>query len=136
MVQAAKDGLDRQYDTVTTALKDMEGQIKQLLTRKAASTEEEEVCVKEGGEDEDSVVPWMKPPRGTLQASLDYAKQLSEKAYNSLGSVTAASRLLPTNLKESAGQAYRHAQDMYSTLKPVSYNLIFFFNCVDLYWYL
>ena len=120
MVQTARDGLDRQYETVTTALKDLEDQIKQLLTRKSADTDE----VKEGGEDEDSVVPWMNPPRGTLQASLDYAKQLSEKAYNSFGSVNVASRLLPQHLKESAGQAYHHAHDMYSTLKPVSIELI------------
>ena len=51
--------------------------------------------------------------------ALDYAKQLSEKAYSSLGSVSVASRLLPGNLKDTAGQAYQHAQDMYSTLKPV-----------------
>lgn len=118
MVQAARDSVDQKCQSLTTTLKDLEDQLKQLLSRKPTNTDES--CSKEGDEDEeDKVIPWLNPPRGTVQASLDYAKQLSEKAYNSLSSVTVASRLLPGNLKDSAGQAYRRAQEMYSTLKPV-----------------
>jgi len=118
MVQATRDGLDQKYQTLTGRLKDFEGQLKQLITRKTAISGDE-VCAEEGEEKEDNTIPWLNPPRGTLQASLDYAKQLSEKAYSSLGSVTVASRFLPGNLKENAGLAYQRAQDMYSTLKPV-----------------
>ena len=123
MVQAARDGLDHRYQSLTGSLKDWEGQLKQLLTRKTANTDDD-MCAEE---EEDNTVPWLNPPRGTLQASLDYAKQLSEKAYNSLGSVTVASRFLPGNLRENADLAYERAQNMYSTLKPVwQYACVFF----------
>lgn len=122
LAHAARDGLDRQYQTVTSALKDLEDQIKQLLSRQAATGEGGASWLPKDGEEkeEDNRIEWLNPrPRGTLQASLDYAKQLSGKVFHSFQSVTVATTYLPKQLKDNAGQAYQYAQEMYSTLKPI-----------------
>ena len=64
---------------------------------------------------------WLNPrPKGTLQASLDYAKQLSDKLFRTVQSVTTVTTLLPKQLQDGASKSYQYTQEMYSTLKPVS----------------
>lgn len=110
--------MDKKYQTVASALKDLEDQIKQLLSRQQRPN-----LLPEGDEDEDSVnveLFTLRKPQGALQSSLDYAKQLSEKIFHGFQSVTVATTYLPGHLKEGATQGYQYAQEMYSTLKSVS----------------
>lgn len=117
MAQAARDGVDKQYQTVTSALKDLEEQIKQLLSRKAKNTE---MTWPPKDDEEDTKIEWLSPkPQGILQSSLDYSKQMSEKVFHTFQSVTVATTYLPSHLKGGAIHAYQYAQEMYSTLKPV-----------------
>ena len=124
LAQATRDGMDKRYQTVTSALKDLEGQLRQLLSRHSntmgtswpASTDDDE-------DDNEVKVTWLTESassQGILQSSLDYAKQLSEKVFHTFKSVTVATTYLPSHLRGGATQGYQYAQEMYSTLKPVS----------------
>lgn len=115
--------MDKQYQNVTSALKDLEGQIKQLLSRQQSQTGMSWLPKDDEDEDEGVKVAWLTPaskPQGVIQMSLDYAKQLSEKVFRGFQSVTVATTYLPGNLRQGATQGYHYAQEMYSTLKPVS----------------
>lgn len=116
LAQAARDGMDKKYQTMTSALKELEGQIKQLLSRQSSS-----LLVKDEDDDEEGVkVEWLTPtPQGAIQSSLDYAKQLSEKVFRGFQSATVATTYLPGHLKGGATQGYQYALEVYSTLKPV-----------------
>lgn len=122
IAQAARDGMDKQYQSVTSALKDLEDQIKQLVSRQQSQTGMS--WLPKDDEDEESVnVGWLtqaSKPQGVLQSSLDYTKQLSEKVFRGFQSVTVATTYLPGHLKGGATQGYQYAQEMYSTLKSVS----------------
>lgn len=123
LAQAARDGVDKQYQTVTSAMKDLEEHIKQMMLSRQQSQAVMSWLPKED-EDEESVnVGWLIPaqkPQGVVQSSLDYAKQLSEKVFRGFQSVTVATTYLPGHLKGGATQGYQYAQEMYSTLKLVS----------------
>lgn len=99
----------------------MEDQLRQLLSRHAGTGEVGVSWLPKDGEEEDNRIEWLTPrPQGTLQASLDYAKQLSEKVFHAFQAVTVATTYLPKQFKDGAGQSFQYAQEMYSTLKPVS----------------
>lgn len=123
MAQAARDGMDKQYQVVTSSLKDLEDQIKQLLSRQSRS--EGDWPPKDDGEEDGVKVEWLdpKPKDGYMQASLDYAKQLSEKVFHTFQSVTVVTTRLPSHIKGGATQGYQYAQEMYSTLKAVGFNV-------------
>lgn len=120
MAQAARDGMDKRYQTVTTALRDLEQQLQRLLSRQSKSAEASWPPKDE--EEEGVKVEWLdpKPQGGYVQSSLDYAKQLSEKVFHTFQSVTVVTAYLPSHLKGGATQGYHYAKEMYSTLKPVS----------------
>lgn len=111
--------MDKRYQSVTSALKDMEEQIKQLLSHQSKvgwpskSSDDED--------DDDAVkVDWITPnSQGIVQSSLDYAKQLSEKVFHAFKSASVATTYLPSRLRGGATQGYQQAQEMYSTLKSV-----------------
>lgn len=118
IAQAARDGIDKQYNTVTSALKDLEERIKLVLSRQS-NNEGASWLPKDS--DEDVKIEWLNPkPQGTLQYTLDYAKQLSEKVFHTFQSVTVTTAYLPRHMKEGAIQAYQYTHEMYSTLKPVN----------------
>ncbi len=70
--------------------------------------------------EEDRQIQWLKPQPSRLQSTLDYAKQLSERVFSGLKSVSSATSYLPHHMKEGATQAYDYAQEIYTQLKPVS----------------
>jgi hypothetical protein len=109
--------MDQRYQSVTTTLKDLEGQIKQLLSRQSNVN-----WLPKDTEDEDEVkVDWITPTsQGVVQASLDRAKHLSETVYHGFKSITVATTYLPGHLKEGTTQGYQYAQEMFNTLKQVS----------------
>ncbi len=100
--------MEKNYQAVTSSLKSLEDQIKQLLSQQCSFDE------KADGEGVELV-----KPQDTLQSSLDYAKQLSDKVFHSFQSITVATSYLPHRMSGGANQAYQYAQEMYSTLKPV-----------------
>lgn len=106
---------------MTTALKDFEEQIKQLLSRQS-NVESVSWLPKDTEDDEGEVkVDWVTPKsQGIVQSSLDRAKQLSENVFLAFKSVTVATTYLPGHLRERTTQGYQYAQEMYSTLKEVS----------------
>lgn len=115
--------MDKQYQTVTSALKDIEEQIKKLLSRQSSSVGMS--WLPKDSDEDDEKDDWLtSKPQGIMQSSLDYAKQLSEKVFHTFQSVTVATTYLPSHLKGGATQGYQYAQEMYSTLKPVSFCVI------------
>lgn len=117
LAQATRDGIDKQYHNVTSALKDLEEQIKQLLSRHSSTN-----WLPDSDEEDDNEVKadWLTPKsQGIVQSPLDYAKRLSEKVFHTFKSVTVVTAYLPSHLRGGANQGYQYAQEMYSTLKPV-----------------
>ena len=117
--------MDKRYQAVTLALKDFEEQLKQILSRQSKSVKVE--WPSKDDEDEEGVkVEWLdpKPQGGYIQSSLDYAKQLSEKVFHTFQSVTVVTDYLPSRLKDGATHGYQYAQELYSTLKPVSFAMV------------
>ena len=112
--------MDKRYQTVTSALRDLEEQLKQLLSHQSKSAETTWPS-KDEEEEEGVKVEWLdpKPQGGYVQSSLDYAKKLSEKVFHTFQSVTVVTTYLPSRLKGGATQGYQYAQEMYTTLKPV-----------------
>ncbi len=109
--------MDKQYENVTSALKDMEDHMKQVLSLQSGSVSKR---WPPEDDDEEMKVDWLAPKsQGPMQSSLDYAKQLSEKVFHTFKSVTVATTYLPGHLRGGATQGYQYAQEMYSTLKPV-----------------
>ena len=121
LAKAAREGMGKKYEAVTTALTDLEEHIKQMLSQKPSQSV---TWLPKDDEDEDSVkIGWLTPApksQGVVQSALDYAKQLSEKVFRGFQSATVATTYLPGHLREGANQGYQYAQEMYSTLKPVS----------------
>ena len=115
--------MNKQYHNVTSSLKDLEDQLKQLLSHYSNSSSTSSGTSWSGDDDDESGVKadWAAAPRseGIMQSSLDYAKQLSEKVFHAFKSVTVATTYLPGHLKGRTAQGYQYAQEMYSTLKPV-----------------
>lgn len=112
--------MDKRYQTVTTTLKDLEDQLKQLLSRKPYAVDVSWLP-KDDDEEDSMKIEWLNPKsQGVIQSSLDYAKQLSEKVFHTFQSVTVVTTRLPSHLKGGATQGYQYAQEMYSTLKTVS----------------
>ncbi len=124
LAQAARDGMDKRYQAVTLALRDLEEQLKQLLSRQSKSVEMD--WPSKDDEEEGVKVEWLdpKPQEGYMQSSLDYAKQLSEKVFHTFQSVTVVTDYLPSRLKDGATEGYQYAQEMYSTLKPVGFTVV------------
>lgn len=115
--------MDKRYLSVTAALKDLEGQIKQLLSRQS-SAGSASWLPKDTDDDTEVKVDWITPnSQGIVQSSLDYAKQMSETVFHAFKSVTVATAYLPSHLGEGATQGYQYAQEMYYTLKPVMFLL-------------
>ena len=112
--------MDKRYQDVTSALKDVEERIKLVLSRQSSGVG---MSWLSKDTDEDEVkIEWLTPrSQGLVQSSLDYAKQLNEKVFHTLKSVTAVSAYLPSHLRGGATQGYQYAQEIYSTLKPVGY---------------
>ncbi len=75
------------------------------------------------GEESDDDIQWLSPKKDEtksfLQATLDYAKQLTERVYGALQSVARATTYLPHHLKTGTTQAYTQAHDLYMSLKSV-----------------
>ena len=112
--------MDKQYQSVASALKDLEEQIKQLLSRQSG-VEHVSWLPKDDDDDCEVKVDWITPnSQGIVQASLDRAKQLSETVYHTFKSVTVATTYLPSHLRKGTIQGYQYAQEVYSTLKQVS----------------
>lgn len=120
VAQAAREGMGKQYQNMQTALKDLEAQLKSLLSRQA---KEEGVSwlPEESGEGEDDI-QWLIPKqnKSRVQATLDYAKELSERVYGTFQSMARATSYLPHHLKGGTSQAYAYAHELYMTLKSAS----------------
>lgn len=119
LAQQAREGVDKQYRSLATSIKDLEEHIRQMLSRKEVEVEiqEEE---EETGELEGEI-KWLSPkPKTRVQAALDTAKALSERVYGALQYVAGAAVYLPHQLKGGATNAYEKAHELYTTLKPVS----------------
>ena len=124
MAHDLRDKAGQHYQSVATAIKDLEGHIKEMLSRTAQG--EDKVNWLPDETEEDNEIQWLKPqPVSRLQSTLDYAKQLSEKVYTGLRSVSGATSYLPHHLKGGATQAYEYAQELYSHLKTVNYHCYF-----------
>ena len=123
LARAAREGIEKQYASVHGAVKDMEAQLRSLM--KGQPTEESVAWAKATeaeDEEEEEDIQWLTPKeeRTRVQASFDYAKQLSEQVYCRLQTVAKATSLLPHHLKDGATQVYGYAQELYTTLKAVS----------------
>ena len=122
LAQQAREGVDKQYKSLTTSIKDLEEHIRQMLSRKSSEEEEpeigweqEEKCEQEGE------IKWLNPrPKTHVQSALDNAKALSEHVYGAFKYMASAAAFLPHHLKGGATTAYEKAHDLYTTLKPVS----------------
>lgn len=111
--------MDKQYKHLASSIKDLEGHIKQMLTRKEASGEED--TLQEETEEQEGEIKWLIPrPKSRVQAALDTAKRLSERVYGAFQYVAGAASYLPHQLKGGATGAYEKAHELYITLKPVS----------------
>lgn len=106
---------------MASALKELEEQIKQLLSRQS-NVENVSWLPKDTDDEDDEVkMDWITPnSRGIVQASLDRAKQLSETVYYTFKSVTVATTYLPSHLRKGTIEGYQYAQEVYSTLKQAS----------------
>lgn len=115
MAQNAREKASEHYKTLQVTMKELEAQIKTLLAKKATTDQQTSLLPEEEGEKN---IEWLDPkPKGSIQAALDYAKQLSERVYTSLHAVTRATSLLPHHLKDSTTHAFGYAQEFYTTLK-------------------
>lgn len=121
MSQDLKEKAGQHYETVSTALKDLQDHVKEMLSR-TAQGEQGKVAWLPDETEEDHQIQWLKPQAtaSRLQSTLDYAKQLSERVFTGLKSVSTATSYLPHHLKGGATQAYDYAQELYTQLKPVS----------------
>lgn len=124
IAQSTRAGVGYQYERAQDTLRSLEAQLKTLLSLQGKATGETITLVHEpSGEESDDDIQWLTPQeektKTFLQATLDYAKQLSEKIYGALQSVVQATTYLPHHLKEGATQAYTQAHDLYISLKPV-----------------
>lgn len=116
VAQQAREGVDKQYRSLASSIKDLEEHIRQMLSRKEVGEEVQE----ENGELEGEI-KWLNPkPKTRVQAALDTAKVLSERVYGTFRYVVGATAYLPHHLKGGATTAYEKAHELYTTLKPVS----------------
>ena len=119
MAKELREKFGEHYQTFTSTVKEVEDRVKEMLTR-SAQGEDKINWLPDESEDDDQI-QWLKPqPVSRLQATLDYAKQLSEKVYGGFRSVSGVTSYLPHQLKDGATQAYDYSQEMYSHLKSVS----------------
>lgn len=108
----------QQYENISSTLKDLQDHVKEMLSR-TAQGEENKVTWLPDETEEDSQIEWLKPKPTRFQSTLDYSKQLSERVYSGLKSISGATSYLPHHLKGGATQAYDYAQELYTQLKPV-----------------
>ena len=120
LAQSAREGVEKQYHNVQSALKDAESQLRKLMKRQQAK--EDVTWTPDEEEDEDDEdIQWLTPKENKtrLQATFDYTKQLSEQVYGRLQTVVKATTYLPHQLKGGASQALEYAQELFTTLKSV-----------------
>ena len=92
-----------------------------MLSRKAPGEDPQADWLQEETGEQEGEIKWLNPkPKTRIQAALDSAKALSERVYCAFRYVASATTYLPHQLKGGATSAYEKAQELYSTLKPVS----------------
>jgi len=121
MARDLRDKAGTQYGNLTTAIKNLEGHVKEMLCQ-SAQGEDKVSWLPDESEGPDDQIQWLKPyqPVSKVQATLDYAKQLSGKVFSGFQTVYGATSYLPHHLKGGANQAFEYAKELYTTLKPVS----------------
>ncbi|XP_003384104.1 PREDICTED: uncharacterized protein LOC100632108 [Amphimedon queenslandica] len=118
--QSISSGVDKQRQSVAQALSDAEAKIRNYLSQKCKTKEQQSsYSWLSDGEDGENI-NWLIQPdskKGIFQSAFEYAKTASGKVLESLQSLSSLNGYLPVRLRKGIENAIQQARDVYTTLK-------------------